>query len=362
MPLLEHAAGHASYIQAKRGDPVLAFAQQELWFGPMTVLDVADEVKTTRRAILTGSSSTSLAALLLSCHVKYAAAVPSRRGTELLRSETSGQERGASVGAGAGSASMSLPPTPSLPPSAEVGFAPFEGGRIFHATSGRGRPVVFLHGGLANANYWGHQFAAVSADQQAVAIDFMGHGRSSLAAPAITYASLARSVVGVMDHLRIPKAVIVGWSDGGIVGLELALRHTGRVEGIFCLGTNYDRTGLIPGGGEKGAFREYARRAGLEYMALSPQPRGYQNLRRLMSQMWSTEPNFSRRELATIRVPTVIAAGEFDEIIRRDHTQELAAAIPGSRLVIEPRTSHFAMLQDPGRMTTDLLTFIQSLS
>lgn len=309
---------------------------------------------------MTRSIPAALAALLAGLPAAHAGAVPSRRGNGLPHPEAPGQGRGAGDSPAARAGPTSLPPTPSLPSGAKVGFTPFEGGRIFHAVSGRGQPVVFLHSGLANANYWGYQVARLGADRQAVAIDFTGHGRSSLTAGSITYASLARSVIGVLDQLRIPRAAIVGWSDGAIVGLELALRHANRIKGIFCLGANYDRHGLIPGGGLTGAFPEYAARTRAEYQALSPQPAGYENLRRLMSRMWAAEPNYSRRELATIRVPTVVAAGEFDEIIRPGHTKELAASIPGSKLVIEPRTSHFAMLQDPGRLTADIAMFIQS--
>lgn len=326
----------------------------------MPVIGRASGVGVTRRATLMRSIPAALSALLPGLPARYANAVPSRHEGGSPPPELAGQGRRTAAGPVARAGPASLPPTPLLPSGAEAGFTPLEGGRIFRAVSGRGRAVVFLHGGLANANYWGHQVAGLGSDRQAVAIDFMGHGRSSPTAGPITYASLARSVVGVLDQLHIPKAAIVGWSDGAIVGLELALRHADRVEGIFCLGANYDRGGLIPGGGLSGAFPEYVARTRAEYQALSPQPTGYENLRRLMSRMWATEPNYSRRELANIRVPTVVAAGEFDEIIRRGHTQELAASIPGSKLIIEPGTSHFAMLQNPGRLTTEISAFVQS--
>ena len=72
-----------------------------------------------------------------------------------------------------------LPPTPALPQQVRTGFAAVDGARIFYAEFGEGRPVVFLHGGLANADYWGHQLDDIGKDHRVVAIDLRGHGRST---------------------------------------------------------------------------------------------------------------------------------------------------------------------------------------
>ena len=76
--------------------------------------------------------------------------------------------------------------------------------------------------------------------------------------------------------------------------------------------------------------------------------------------MWHTEPNFTSQNLASMKQPTTISDGEYDEIIRRDHTEKLALSIPRSRKVIQPGVSHFAMLQNPVEFTEALTEFLSS--
>ena len=70
------------------------------------------------------------------------------------------------------------------------------------------------------------------------------------------------------------------------------------------------------------------------------------------------EPNFTNEKLASINAPTMISDGEYDEIIKPEHTRYMATAIPGAQLAIEPNTSHFAMLQNPAQFNKILLDFL----
>ncbi len=74
---------------------------------------------------------------------------------------------------------LMLPPTPSLPHSTQSGFAPVNGIKIWYATFGRGEPVILLHGGLANSNYWGNLVRSLSPHYRVIVMDSRGHGRSS---------------------------------------------------------------------------------------------------------------------------------------------------------------------------------------
>jgi pimeloyl-ACP methyl ester carboxylesterase len=76
--------------------------------------------------------------------------------------------------------------------------------------------------------------------------------------------------------------------------------------------------------------------------------------------MWRTEPNFTRQNLAAVKTPTIISDGEFDEILKREHTKRMASAIPGAKLVIQPRVSHFAMLQNPAQFNNVLSDFLKA--
>src|SRR6185312_17454781 len=74
---------------------------------------------------------------------------------------------------------MTLPPTPTLPKADTSGYAPVNGIRIWYAEFGKGEPVLFVHGGLANSNYWGEQVRALSTHYQVIVMDSRGHGRST---------------------------------------------------------------------------------------------------------------------------------------------------------------------------------------
>ena len=135
---------------------------------------------------------------------------------------------------------MTLPPTPSLPPPPVSGTAEVNGAAIWYAMYGSGLPVVLLHGGLANSNYWGDQVPVLAQNYQVIVIDSRGHGRSTRGAPPYGYELMASDVLGVMDKLGIQKAAIVGWSDGAIIGLSLAMNHPDRVARLFAFAANSD--------------------------------------------------------------------------------------------------------------------------
>ena len=107
-----------------------------------------------------------------------------------------------------------------MPKPASAGYVAHDGARIFYRTFGRGKPVVLLHGGLANSEYWGNQVPALSgAGYRAILIDSRGHGRRTRDGRPYTYELMASDVTAVMDALKVCRATIVGWSAGAIIAL-----------------------------------------------------------------------------------------------------------------------------------------------
>ena len=255
-----------------------------------------------------------------------------------------------------------LPPMPDLPAAMVSGPVHVNGIALWRAEFGPpdGKPVVMLHGGLANANYFGAVIPfLVGAGFHVVAVDSRGHGRSTRSAQPYSYELMASDVAAVLDALRIPKADLVGWSDGGIIGIVMALRCPERLRRVFAFGANTSPDGLIPGSGKGGAFAAFEKRAGAEYRQLSPTPGEFDSFKRQLSRMWATQPRIAMEQLRTIRTPIVIADGRYDEIIKQSHNRAMAGAIPGGRLVILPGVSHFATVQNPplfARAVLDALT------
>lgn len=93
-----------------------------------------------------------------------------------------------------------------------------------------------------------------------------------------------------------------------------------------------------------------------EYKRLSQSPDQYDALLVQAARMWETEPHYTAAQLASIKVPTTVADGQYDEIIKHSHNIYMAKSIPGARLVILPGVSHFAMLQDPPLCDSAVLT------
>jgi len=253
-----------------------------------------------------------------------------------------------------------LPAPAPLPPATASGFVAHDGARIYWASCGAGAPVILLHGGLANSDYWGGQVPALTqAGYRAILIDSRGHGRSSRDERPFTYELMASDVAAVMDALKLRRAAVVGWSDGAIIGLVMALKDPERLTRVFAFAANMDPSGVKLDSVGQGTFARFGVLAGKDYARLSPTPAGYDAFYQAIDHMWSTQPNYTAADLARIATPTAIVDGDHDEAIKREHTEYLARVIPGARLIILPGLSHFAMLQDPKAFNAAMLEFLR---
>jgi len=251
-----------------------------------------------------------------------------------------------------------LPPTPAPIATDRSGEADANGIKIHYAIYGEGPPVIFVHGGLANSDYWGNQVKAVAAHHTVILMDSRGHGRSTRDARPYGYDLMADDVVALMDVLKIPKADIVGWSDGGIIGIDLALRHRDRIGKVFAFAANTVTSGVVEGVEKNPTFAAYIERAGREYAEHSATPKDYDAFVDQISKMWADQPNWTDDQLKVIDSPVLVVDGDHDEAIKRAHTESIAATIPHAGLLILPNASHFAFLQDPDQFNFAILHFL----
>jgi pimeloyl-ACP methyl ester carboxylesterase len=229
--------------------------------------------------------------------------------------------------------------------------------KVHYAIYGKGTPVILLHGGAGNGEQFANQLPALIDHYQVIVVDSRGHGRSTRSRHGLGYHQMADDVLALMDHLTLPRAAFVGWSDGGVIALDLAITHPDRVARIFTFGANYESSGMKPAG-KSATFDGYFKKCRDDYARLSPTPREYGAFLKDLRKMWSTQPAYTKAQLRAIKVPATIADGEYDEIIRRAHTEELARLIPGAHLVILPGVSHFAMWQDAKAFNAAMLDFL----
>src|ERR1700730_15553586 len=199
---------------------------------------------------------------------------------------------------------------PALSVANDQGYVGHDGARIWYATYGSGSPVIMLHGGLGHGGNWGYQVPAlIKSGYRAVLIDSRGHGRSTRDSRPFMYELMASDVLAVMDALHLEKAAVVGWSDGACTALILAMKAPARVAGVFFFGCNMDPSGtkkIEPSPILDRCFRRHTK----DYAQLSATPDQFKALAEAIGQMQKTEPNYSARELAEIRVPVAIVQSE----------------------------------------------------
>lgn len=253
---------------------------------------------------------------------------------------------------------MSVPKPAPMPAPASTGMAEVNGIQMYYATYGAGDPVLLIHGGLGNADIWSAQVFDLMKDHLVIVADSRGHGRSSRTAEPFGYDLMSSDYLALLDFLKIDKVDLVGWSDGGIIGLDIAMSNPERLDHLFAQAANITTDGVDPAVATDAVFGAYITWMSGDYAAMSPTPDQFDPFVAQISEMWATQPNWTDAQVAAIKVPTAVVAGEYDEAILRPHTEKIASLIPGSKLVILPDASHFAMLQAPEDYTAAVRAFI----
>ena len=262
------------------------------------------------------------------------------------------------AGARAAEVWETLPPTPAMPVAVETGYAPVNGIEMYYAIYGSGEPLILLHGGLGHSDVWGNQIPELAKTYKVIALDSRGHGRSSRNADPYSYALMAKDVVAAMDYLKIDKASILGWSDGGIIGLDIAINSPDRLNRLYAFGANTNVAGLKPNIDKNATFNAYIERMAGDYARLSKTPTEFEAFVTQIAQMWATQPDYKPEQLAKITTPVAISDGEHDEAIRQEHNVEMSKAIPGAELIILPGASHFAFWQKPNEFNAAVVEYL----
>ena len=245
-----------------------------------------------------------------------------------------------------------------MPKVDESGYAKVNGIDMYYAVYGAGDPVLLIHGGLGHADIWASQVTELAKTHKVIVADSRGHGRSSRDAQPFAYDLMASDYLALLDHLKVDKTAIVGWSDGGIIGLDIAMKHPERLTRLYAQAANVTTDGVDPGVETNKTFGSYIERSGQDYAKMSKTPDQYEAFVGQISEMWKTQPNWTKEQLAKITVPTAIVLGDHDEAVTRTHTEYMASIISGAELIILPNASHFAMLQAPDEYNKSVLEFI----
>jgi pimeloyl-ACP methyl ester carboxylesterase len=229
--------------------------------------------------------------------------------------------------------------------------------------SGTGDPLVLLHGGICTNETWGAQMPAFAERFRVIAPERRGHGHTADVPGPLTYDDMAADMIGFIERVVGPPAHLVGWSDGGIVGLLVAVARPDLVAKLVVIGANYDAAGidagadeifanLTPDGAEVEMFRTL-------YAMHSPDgPEHWPVVLGKFVEMVQREPHISLDDLGRIGAPTLVVVGD-DDMISLEHTIALYRALPRSELAVVPGTSHAVAMEKPELLNRLVLDFLE---
>jgi pimeloyl-ACP methyl ester carboxylesterase len=251
--------------------------------------------------------------------------------------------------------------TPMADMAVEGETASINGVELYYEVHGPadGPPVFLLHGGLGNTEEFdGLLPALLAAGYRTIAMDCRGRGRSTWDDTPITYELMTADALGLLDLLDIDKTDFVGWSDGAILGLELAAEHPERLHRAVIYGANFTPDGFhepTPSD-QLPPFEKFI----ADYQRLSPAPERFDELLAEMDALYTVAPNFSEDELKSITVPVLILDGAEEEMINADQPLRMAELIPGAELILMPGTGHFAPIAKREEFNRIVLEFLAS--
>ena len=241
-----------------------------------------------------------------------------------------------------------------------TGYAPVNGINMYYEVHGGGEPVVLLHGAFMTiTNNWAEWISELSKTRKVIAVEMQGHGRTADVPRDITYENLADDVAALLNHLKVARADLIGYSMGGAVAMQTAIRHPDKVRRAVIISSTFRRDGMLAETLEAfpnltaDAFKGSAIEA--EYKKLSPTPDDFPNLVQRIAAMASKGYDFGADQLKATTAPMFFIHGDADGV-RLAHIAEMFRLKGGeihgdlkprsaSRLAILPDTTHVTLMQ-----------------
>ena len=226
-----------------------------------------------------------------------------------------------------------------------------DGVQLYYEVYGSGEPLLMIHGNGGDIFSLSAQIDYFRKTYKVIAMDSRDQGRSSDSPDKITYEKMTDDLNALLEHLNTGPVLVLGWSDGGIEGLLLALRHPDKVKKVASMAAN-----LNPG---PDAFAPEVLALIHSMLASLPAserdtPLGRREIK--VVQMMLDEPHIDPKALEAITAPTLILASDHD-LIRDEHTLDIYHHIPNSQLAIFPDATHLIPYDDPARFNATVERF-----
>jgi pimeloyl-ACP methyl ester carboxylesterase len=233
--------------------------------------------------------------------------------------------------------------------------------RTYYEVAGAGEPLILLHGGMCTVETFDAQTPVLAEQYQVHVPERRGHGRTPDVDGPITYENMAQDTIAFMEALGISSAHLVGWSDGALVGLIVALRRPELVGKLVFIGQTLTLDGARP---EVLAFLESMTRETvppmLEQLYASVSPDGPDHFGVVFDKLkplWHSDPGIALGELARVTAPTLVLLGD-DDLPSIEHAAAMQRALPSSQLGVVPGTSHALPMEKPEVVNRLILDFL----
>lgn len=224
---------------------------------------------------------------------------------------------------------------------------------IYYETQGHGEPLVLLHAGSVTSDMWEPYLEAFAEHYGVITPDLRGHGRSDNPKGAMSYQQLADEIVAFIEVLDLRKPLIVGFSDGGQVALEIGMRHASlprciAVGGVWFKFSEAYRAWVRDAlGDEESPEVDTARfaRNHPDWAAWLEQiygPDGSKPLLVHLKRMWTTPLNYTPDDFARVIAPTLVLIGDRDELVPVEEAAEMYRLLPRAELAVVPGADHGA--------------------
>jgi hypothetical protein len=223
----------------------------------------------------------------------------------------------------------------------------------------QGEAMVLLHGGLSKTASWDYLMVPALEDEFHVfAYDRTAHGFTGDQTGSLHFEFQAKEAIAYLEDVVKEPAHLIGYSDGGIIALMVAIARPELVKSIVAIGANFHYSAPLSDFTEAKVSEEDQ----AEYNLISPDaPHTLLEKTIRMNHIWKTEPDIALSDIATIQCPVLVLAGD-DDVIKHEHTIALYEALPLGQLAIIPGTSHGVVKEKPALMLAVITQFLEDLS
>ncbi|MDQ3965107.1 MAG: alpha/beta hydrolase [Actinomycetota bacterium] len=253
-------------------------------------------------------------------------------------------------------------------------YAEVNGLKMYYEIHGTGKPLVLLHGAYMTIDAMGEVVSELAKTGQVIAVELQAHGRTADVDRPLSYEQMAEDIAALLRHLKIEDADVFGYSMGGGVALQIAIRHPEMVRKLVLASVSYNNDGIYPEVLEAIETITPEAFAGTpwreEYDRIAPNPEDFPTLVAKLKELDLTFVGWPPEDIQAIEAPTLVIIGDSD-VVRPEHTVQMfrligggvagdLVGLPNSRLAVLPATTHVGLVERSNLLVSMIGEFLDA--